>query len=141
MRAAARRWSPVALLVVSLVHRRHAGIRGALSSRPLFRELVLRAKQAGLVNATAHHTHFGFSNHGAVQEPMAEISNPELTMCVEMIGPRDTLERFCRDHGAMLENKVIVYKHLEHWQVSGAGGAVRLQEEAVANPGERLALQ
>ena len=123
-------------------YRRHAGIRGALSSRPLFRELVLRAKQAGLVNATAHHTHFGFSNHGAVQEPMAEISNPELTMCVEMIGPRDTLERFCRDHGAVLENKVIVYKHLEHWHVrGGAGGAVRLQEEAVANPGELLAPQ
>ncbi|MDJ0390285.1 DUF190 domain-containing protein [Roseomonas sp. E05] len=119
--------------------RQHAGIKGALSSRPLFRELVLRAKQAGLVNATAHHTQFGFSNHGAVQEPMAEFGNPELTMCVEMIGPRDTLERFCRDHGALLESKVIVYKHLEHWHVSrGDGGTVRLEEEVVMNPSELL---
>jgi hypothetical protein len=43
--------------------------------------------------------------------------NPHLTMCVELIGPRGELEDFCRRHGDLLANKVIVYKHLEHWSV------------------------
>jgi hypothetical protein len=69
------------------------------------------------MNAVAHHTHYGFSNHGALQGREAEMINPHLTMCVELIGPRGELEDFCRRHGDLLANKVIVYKHLEHWSV------------------------
>ena len=69
------------------------------------------------MNAVAHHTHFGYSNNGKLQEEGVEIPNPDLTICVEMIAPRDKLEDFCRTHGAFLKNKVILYKHLEHWDV------------------------
>ncbi|MBS7555858.1 DUF190 domain-containing protein [Ancylobacter dichloromethanicus] len=96
------------------------GARSRLfGARPLYRELVIQAKDAGIMNAVAHHTHFGYSNGGKLQDEGVEIANPDLTMCVELIAPRDQLETFCRTHGKLLERKVIVYKHLEHWDVVG----------------------
>lgn len=103
-----------------------------LSTRPLYQELVQQAKRAGLMNATAHHTHYGFSNHGHVETATPESSNPELTMCVELIGARDRLETFCREHGELLEHKVIVYKHLEHWTVTAGSDTATLREEDIA---------
>ncbi|MFT4001147.1 MAG: DUF190 domain-containing protein [Rhizobium sp.] len=94
------------------------GARSLWSSRPLYRELVLEAKNAGLMNAVAHHTHYGYSNHGKVEDFGSEIRNPELTMCVEIIGHRHELENFVRRHGGMLHDKVIIFKHLEHWSIS-----------------------
>lgn len=38
-------------------------------------------------------------------------------MCVELIGRRDELETFTRKHGSWLKGKVIIYKHIEHWDV------------------------
>lgn len=84
---------------------------------PLYRELVIQAKAAGIMNAVAHRTHFGYSNSGKLQDEGFEIPNPDLTMCVELIADRDQLEHFCQTHGALLKNKVIIYKHIEHWDV------------------------
>ncbi len=91
------------------------------SAKPLHRELVAQAKADGIMNAIAHHTQYGYSNHGPVQDEGFELSNPHLTMCVELIGQREQLEAFCRHHGDMLASKVIVYKHLEHWSIGPAG--------------------
>ena len=96
-------------------------LKSLWSAKPLYRELVQAAKTDGIMNAVAHHTHYGFSNHGPVQQDGSEISNPELTMCVELIGARDQLELFCRRHGELLAKKVIVYKHLEHWSIGVRG--------------------
>jgi len=104
---------------------------GWFNAKPLYRELVLQAKAAGIMNAVAHNTHFGYSGHGKLQDEGLEIPNPELTMCVELIGPRDQLETFCRTHGALLQRKVIVYKHLEHWDVVGHEVAA---EDALKTP-------
>ncbi|MGO7135461.1 DUF190 domain-containing protein [Rhizobium leguminosarum] len=87
--------------------------------KPLYRELVMQAKVAGIMNAVAHHTHFGYSNSGKLQDGGFEIPNPDLTMCVELIADREQLEAFCSTHGAVLKNKVIIYKHIEHWDVHG----------------------
>lgn len=98
-----------------------AGVRSLWSSRPLYRTLVATAKEDGIMNAVVHHTHYGYSNHGPVRENGAEIADPNLTMCVELIGQREQLELFCRRHGDLLADKVIVYKHLEHWSVGPKG--------------------
>ncbi|RYH64521.1 MAG: hypothetical protein EON54_06365 [Alcaligenaceae bacterium] len=87
--------------------------------KPLYRELVMQAKAAGIMNATAHHTHFGYSNSGKLEDEGFELSNPDLTMCVELIAPREELEDFCRTHGDLLKRKVIIYKHIEHWDLVG----------------------
>ncbi len=108
-------------------------LKAAFSGRPLYQEIVNRAKRAGLVNAVAHHTHYGFSNHGHVQAREVEGMNSELTMCVEMIGPKATLEDFCRAHGDLLIDKVMVYKHLERWKLGmAAPGRAELTEADVS---------
>ena len=89
----------------------------AWSGEPLYRGLVKRAKQDGLLNAVAHHTHYGFSQDATLQGEMTEFQNPALTMCVEIIGSRAQLEAFCRHHAPALKGKVIVYKQLERWEV------------------------
>lgn len=95
------------------------GIRGFLAARPVYRELVDAAKRDGLLNAHAHHTHYGYSNRGKVRAQDPELGNPELTMCVEVIATKDQLEMYCRTHGDLLQDKVIIYKHIEHWDIHG----------------------
>ncbi|MFN7027408.1 MAG: DUF190 domain-containing protein, partial [Pseudorhizobium sp.] len=93
------------------------GTGGWFGGKPLYRELVTLAKSAGIMNAVAHQTQFGYSNRGKLQDEGFEIPNPDLTMCVELISDRERLEAFCRTHGTLLKNKVIIYKHIEHWDV------------------------
>lgn len=107
------------------------GVRTLWSARPVYRELVLQAKNAGLMNAVAHHTHYGYSNHGTIADFSSEIRNPELTMCVEIIGHRPELEAFVRRHGALLRDKVIIFKHLEHWSI-GQNGLGLVEETQLA---------
>lgn len=84
--------------------------------RPLYRELILQAKEAGIVNAIAHHTQFGFSNHGRVEDMGGEVLNPNLTICVELVANRTVLEHFCRTHGTLLAGKVILFAPIELWR-------------------------
>ncbi len=99
--------------------RRQPGLRGLLSARPVYRHLIDAAKKDGIMNAHAHHTHYGYSNHGKVRASDPELGNPELTMCVELIAAKEQLELFCRTHGDLLKDKVIIYKHIEHWDIHG----------------------
>lgn len=96
---------------------------GWFGGKLLYRELVIQAKAAGIMSAVAHHTHFGYSNGGKLQDEGFEVPNPDLTMCVELISDRSKLEEFCRTHGQLLKSKVIIYKHIEHWEI-GAGAIV-----------------
>lgn len=97
--------------------RKVTGMKVLLGSTPLYRELVKTAHADGIINAVAHHTHYGYSKGGRVRAHDPEAGNPNLTMCVELIGQREQLELFCRKHGDLLRDKVIVYKHLEHWEI------------------------
>ncbi|MEO7933480.1 MAG: DUF190 domain-containing protein [Chthoniobacterales bacterium] len=99
--------------------RAQPGIRGFLAARPLYRELVDAAKRDGIMNAHAHHTHYGYSRHGKIRGNDPEMGNPELTMCIELIGEKTQLEHFCATHGELLQDKVIIYKHIEHWDLHG----------------------
>lgn len=84
------------------------------------------------MNAGAHHTPYGYSDHGSVRENGPQISDPQFTICVELIGQRGEL--FCRRHGDLLASKAIVYKHLEHRTVGVSG-----VEHADATPDELAA--
>jgi H+/Cl- antiporter ClcA/PII-like signaling protein len=74
--------------------RKVSGLKARLTVKPLYKELIETAKQDGIINAVAHHTHYGYSNHGEVEDTNAEIRNPALTMCVELVGPEAELETF-----------------------------------------------
>ncbi|WP_445682095.1 DUF190 domain-containing protein [Radicibacter daui] len=112
--------------------RRGGGRLGGWLARPLYRELVLAAKAAGIVNAVAHHTHYGFSNHGGLEQTNSEVGNPDLTLCVELIGSREQLEAFCRQQGESLRDKVVVYKQLEHWHILGTEAGLDQPETMAA---------
>jgi PII-like signaling protein len=96
-----------------------SGFWDRLNAKPIYREIIKAAKKDGLNNAAAFMTHFGFSNGGKIHAEGAEMPNPNLTMCVELIDHKDKLEAFCHRHGAMLKGKTIVYKHVEHWDIRG----------------------
>ncbi len=98
------------------------GLKKFLSGNPpLYKEIIRAARADGLLNAAAHHTHYGFSGKGRVQGDGMEIANPDQNLCVELIGSRAQLERFCRGHGDLLRDKVIIYKHMEHWELRPSG--------------------
>lgn len=92
-----------------------------LNGKPVYREIIRAAKEDGLMNAVGYSTHHGFSNGGRVEASDPELSNPRLTMCVELVDHKDKLELFCLRHGEMLKGKVIVYKHVEHWSIQAPG--------------------
>lgn len=98
--------------------RKAKSFKERLKIKPLFQEIINSAKADGILNATAHHTHYGYSGQGPVIADSTEVSSQLLNLCVELIGPRDQLELFCRQHGDLLKDKVIVYKHMEHWELN-----------------------
>ena len=74
-----------------------------LNSRPIYRETINAAKKDGLQSAAAFMTHYGFSNGGKVHASGAEVANPNLTLCVELIDHKDALEAFCKRHARLLK--------------------------------------
>jgi H+/Cl- antiporter ClcA/PII-like signaling protein len=88
-----------------------------LSNQPLYHELIKAAKADGLLHAVARHTHYGFSGNGKVHAEHPEVPNHQLNMCIEIIDHRDKLETFVRKHGDILKDRIIVYKHMEHWDI------------------------
>lgn len=83
--------------------------------QPIHRELVMRAKQTGLLNATVHHTHFGFANRRRIEDQGSEFINPNLTVTVEITAERSDLERFCTSWEKLLVGKVILFQQIEQW--------------------------
>ena len=67
--------------------------------------------------------------------------NTSLNMCVELIAPREELELFARRHGSLLKGKVLVYKHMEHWDIRqgeiGISQADQSELDADLTPEER----
>ncbi len=93
------------------------GIKKRLFGRPLYRDLIELAKSDNIVNASVHPTQHGYTQGGQIQADDREVPNPHLSMCIELIDQRGALELFCRKHATMLKGFVIVYKHLEHWEL------------------------
>lgn len=105
------------IYVPSGEHRKPKGLRERLFSAPLYREIIHAAKKDGILNATAHNVQYGYSGSGGTHAPHPEFGNPKLVLCIELIAHRGELEAFCRKHADILKGRVIVYKHLEHWDL------------------------
>ena len=100
---------------------RKKGLRNFLRGRrPMYQELIDEAKKQHLLQGTAHSTYYGFSGKGAVQAEMSELPNPHMNMCVELIGPKEALEQFCRQHAELLVGKMMYYTRLDTWRLRAA---------------------
>ena len=96
--------------------RKGARMKGFFS-KPLYQEIIDAAKADGILNAVAHPTHYGYSGNGQIHSDNMELPNTNLNLSVELIGSRDQLELFCRKHGELMTGKVVVYKHMEQWEM------------------------
>lgn len=92
--------------------------RQILFGKALYQEIIDTAKLDGILNAVAHQTHYGYSGNGKIESyNMPDNQNMSLNLCVELISPREDLELFARKHVDLLKGKVLVYKHMEHWEI------------------------
>ena len=94
-----------------------SGLLSKLQGRRAYRELIKAARHDKLLSAVAYQTHYGYSNEARIELEGIEIPNPNMTLCVELIDHKDRLETFCRHHGALLKDKVVIYKHVEKWSL------------------------
>jgi H+/Cl- antiporter ClcA/PII-like signaling protein len=111
--------------------RKVTGFKARLSVKALYKELIETAKHDGIINAVAHHTHYGFSNRGPLQDFNPEIQNSHLTVCVEMVGSTEQLETFCRRHGDLLKDKIVIYKPFERWELHPVDAGVETKGGAI----------
>ena len=86
--------------------RASTSLRKKLFGKSLYQEIIDAAKQAGILNATAHHTYYGYSGDGKIESAgRSEIPNMSLNLCVELLSPRKDLELFVRTHGDLLKDR------------------------------------
>jgi len=88
-----------------------------LPRRSLAQHIINLAKRNGILNATSHSTHYGFTGGGEIETIQPDHGNGRLSMFVELVGEREKLEKFVCIHETLLKDKIIVYKHLEQWTV------------------------
>lgn len=93
------------------------GLINSLKSRQLYRELVKYAKDDHLMNASVYQTHHGYSMHGKIGSTHAELSNQDVSLCVELIDEKEKLQAFCQKHAELLKGKMIIYKPVEFWEI------------------------
>lgn len=93
------------------------GYLNKLWSKPVYQKIIHEAHAFGITSAIAHHPTYGFSANENIMATSSEYPNPKMTVCVELIAERKTLEDFCRVHSQLVEGKMMVYKHIEHWDI------------------------
>ena len=108
------------LLTVYLRPRDRMGMTwfARLIGRPMYLELLIRAKEAGITHAVARRTLASYSHENVIQTNGAEIPNPWQWLCVEMLGDRRQLETFCKCQADILTGKMVVFRPAELWEIS-----------------------
>ena len=88
-----------------------------LPRRSLAQHIIDMAKLDGILNATSHSTHYGFTGRGDIETIQPDHANGRLVMFVELVAERERLEKFACTYKTLLKGKVMVYKHVEQWTV------------------------
>jgi hypothetical protein len=93
--------------------------RQRLFARPLYEEIIDRARAAGLWAATAQGMTYGFSYEGketATLHPDAGFVNTHIH--VELVGPRNRLEDFMNEAAPLLDRRAVTFSTVEDWSKS-----------------------
>lgn len=86
-----------------------------LPRRSLAQHIIDLAKRDGILNATSHSTHYGFTGRGDIETIQPDHANGRLVMFVELVAERVQLEQFACTYKELLKDKVMVYKHVDQW--------------------------
>lgn len=106
--------------------------RQRIFARPLYSEIIARAKSAVLWGAAANGMHLGFTYHGKKKvelHPDAGFINTHVFL--DLIGPREQLEAFFEAIRPLLgEDRFATYSELEHWGTASVKEKDDLQHKA-----------
>jgi len=97
------------------------GWRGRWFGKSLTRHIIEAARRDGILNATAHSAHYGFSGGDRIESEYTETTNLRLAVFVELVAERPRLEQFVSDHATLLAQRILLYKHVERWDLGSAG--------------------
>lgn len=108
------------LLTVYLRPRDRIGLTwfARLVGRPMYLELLIRARESGITHAVARRTLASYSHENVIHTDGAEIPNPWHWLCVEMLGDREQLVTFCKIQAETLAGRTVVFRPAELWEIS-----------------------
>lgn len=87
-----------------------------LFARPLYQEIIDRAKEFGLWGAFAKGMTYGFTNRGSSSTSFnAEAGFTNTHIYVELIAPRPKLMEFLEQILPLIEKHVATFSEVEHW--------------------------
>lgn len=87
-----------------------------LFSRPLFEVLIDRARQAGLWATTAKGMVYGFSYASKAMATFhADAGFVNTHIFVELIAPRERLERFLQEVAPLITGRAVTYSEVQDW--------------------------
>ncbi len=88
---------------------REEGFLQRLFRRPLSTHLLQRALKHGVTHAALHLRHSGFTRGTtSVATDVTEIPVSTLPVCLELVGPKQLLEQFVREHAKALGGATLV---------------------------------
>ena len=89
---------------------------GRVLARPLYQEIIDRARDAGLTSATAKGMPYGYTTHATAESGGHQDRGAvEVHIYVELMAPREKLEAFLVHIAPLIEHRVVLYKDVEHW--------------------------
>lgn len=77
--------------------------------------LIQKAKEDGIINASAHSTHTSYASDGKIISFSAEGDNSKLAMCIKLVDKIEKLESFFLKHRQSLREKVVIFREIEFW--------------------------
>jgi PII-like signaling protein len=90
-------------------HAPSRGLLGRLFKRPLSAQLLQSALKAGVTHASLSLGSMGFAKGAkVVANDISDIPVSSMPVCVELVGPKQLLEQFVRDHLKLVTGATLV---------------------------------
>ena len=100
-----------------------------LFGRPLYMEIIDKAREAGLWGATAKGMTTGFTHGGKIEAALSpDTGVMDMHIYLELIAPRPQLEAFFTQITPLIPNRVATFSELEHWGEIPASAQLHLAE-------------
>ena len=85
--------------------------------RSAYLHIIKEAKKDGIMKASAYHTHTSYIPLADIPEPGDDRDGSRPTMCISLVDQKQRLQHFVHKHNALLQNKIVIYKEVEFWDI------------------------
>lgn len=79
-------------------------------------KIIQEARASGILNAHVFNTHTAVQKGGKVSHNSIESDTSGLTVCVELVDEKETLQKFFKTHKDILKGNTVIYKEVEFWE-------------------------